>query len=243
MTSSRELSTKSHGEHSNIIAPKAKFIIYSLSELEGLKGPLDLGRFPEEIRIMILEWALVEDAPIDFKIHSRTGHQLGRLAIFRTSKQIYAEAIAVFYRGNRFAIDGTDIELFLSPERVNYTRHLSLHLNHGISITKVFRAIEKCQDLRSLHICLVSLPRFQGRAKCNEERMRTMEFKRPAALEQISTDIYSFSHLKMILEPLRCVLQSILEGGGFEQPLRKSARIGSSTTSESNLSTGESMAK
>jgi hypothetical protein len=59
--SSRELSTRSSGEYSNIITKTAKLIFYSLSELEILKRPLDFGRFPGEIRKMILEWALVED--------------------------------------------------------------------------------------------------------------------------------------------------------------------------------------
>ena len=53
--SSRELSIRSPGEYFNIIAQGTKLIIYSLSKLEILKGPLDFGKFPEEIRRMILE--------------------------------------------------------------------------------------------------------------------------------------------------------------------------------------------
>ena len=172
---------------------------------------------------MILEWTLVQDSPIDFGLHSPTSRQLRRLAIFQTSKQIYAEAAAVFHRQNKFAMDGTNLERFLFPGRANYIGHLSLYLDSDISITKVLRAIERCQYLRSLRICLVSVPRFQGRAKCNEERMRLLTFKRPAALEQINTEIYRFSPLKMILESLRCTLQSILEGGGFKKPLPRSS--------------------
>lgn len=238
MKSSRELSTRSPGEYSNIIAQKAKLIIYSLSELEILKGPLDFGKFPEEIRRMILEWTLVQDSPIDFELHSPTSHRLRKLAIFQTSKQIYAEAVAVFHRQNKFAMDGTNLERFLFPERFNYVRHLSLYLDSDISITNVLRAIERCQDLRSLRICLVSVPRFQGRAKCNEERMRLLRFKRPTALAQISTEVYLSSPLKMILESLRCTLQSILERGGLEKPLRKSSRFDSHSTSKSNGSAG-----
>lgn len=236
MKSSRELSTRSPGEYSNIIAQGTKLIIYSLSELEILKGPLDFGKFPEEIRRMILEWTLVQDSPIDFGLHSPTSHRLERLAIFQTSKQIYAEAVAVFHRQNKFAMDGTNLERFLFPGRANYIRHLSLHLDSDISITKVLRAIERCQDLRSLFICLVSVPRFQGRAKCNEERMRLLTFKRPTALARISTEVYRFSPLEMILEPLCCTLQSILEGGG--KLLRKSSRFDSHSTDKSNGSAG-----
>ncbi|PVH72523.1 hypothetical protein DL98DRAFT_539128 [Cadophora sp. DSE1049] len=206
--------------------------IFYLTELEILKGPLDFGRFPEEIRRMILEWTLVEDSPIDFGLHSSKGHRSTRLAILRTSKQIYTEAVAVFYRQNKFAMDGTNLERFLFPERVNYVRHLSLHLDSGISITKVLGAIESCQDLRSLHICLVSVPRVRGRTKCNEERMRFLTFKRPTALAEISTEVYRFSRLEMILEPLRCTLHSILEGGG--NPSRKSSRLHSCSTNENN---------
>jgi hypothetical protein len=237
MKSSRELSTRSPGEYSNITAQVAKLIIYSLSELEILKGPLDFGKFPEEIRRMILEWTLVQDSPIDFGLHSPTSHRLGRLAIFQTSKQIYTEAVAVFHRQNKFAMDGTHLERFLFPERANYVRHLSLHLDSDISITKVLRAIERCQDLRSLHICLVSVPRFQGRAKCNEKRMRLLRFKRPAVLEQINTEVYRSSPLKMILESLCCILQSILEGGG--KPVRKSSRFDPHSTDKSNGSVGK----
>jgi hypothetical protein len=238
MKNSRELSTRSPGEYSNIITQGAKLIIYSLSELEILKGPLEFGKFPGEIRRMILEWTLVQDSPIDFGLHSPTSHRLGRLAIFQTSKQIYAEAVAVFHRQNTFAMDGTNLERFLFPGRVNYIRHLSLHLDSDISITKVLRAIERCQDLRSLCICLVSVPRFQGRAKCNEERMRLLRFKRPTALAQISTEVYRSSPLKIILESLRCTLQSILERGGSEKPLRKSSRFDSHNTDKSNGSAG-----
>ena len=152
---------------------------------------------------MILEWTLVQDSPINFGVHSPTSHRLRKLAIFQTSKQIYAEAVAVFHRQNKFAMDGTNLERFLFPGRVNYIRHLSLHLDSDISITKVLRAIERCQDLRSLRICLVTVPRFQGRAKCNEERMRLLRFKRPTALAQISTEVYRSSPLKMIVGRLR----------------------------------------
>ena len=241
MRSSQEPNTRSSSEYSNIIPQRVKFIIYSLTGLEILKGPLDFGRFPEEIRRMVLEWTLVEDSPIDFGMHSSKGHRSRRLAIFRTSKQIYTEAVAVFYRQNKFAMDGTNLERFLSPERVNYVRHLSLHLDSDISITRVLRAIERCQDLRSLHICLVSVPRFQGRAKCNEERMRLLKFKRSTALGQISTEVYRSSPLKMILESLRSILQSILEGGGFEKPLRKSSRIDSHSTDKINGPAGKWM--
>lgn len=239
MKSSRELSTRSLGEYSNIVTQGAKLTIYSLSELEILKGPLDFGKFPEEIRRMILEWTLVQDSPIDFGMYSPTSHRLRKLAVFQTSKQIYAEAVAVFHRENKFAMDGTNLERFLFPERVNYVGHLSLHLDSDISITKVLRAIERCQGLRSLRICLVSVPRFQGRAKCNEERMRLLRFKRPIALEQINTEVYRSSPLKMILESLRCILQSILERGGFEKPLRKSSRFDSHSTDKSNGSAGK----
>lgn len=53
--SSRELSIRSSSKCSNIIAKRAKFIIYSLIELEILKEPLDFNRFLEKIRRMILE--------------------------------------------------------------------------------------------------------------------------------------------------------------------------------------------
>jgi hypothetical protein len=209
MKSSRELSTRSPVVYSNITAQVAKLIIYSLSELEILKRPLDFGKFPEEIRGMILEWTLVQDSLIDFGLYSPTSHRLERLAIFQTSKQICAEAVAVFHCQNKFAMDGTNLERFLFPERANYVRYLSLHLDNDTSITKVLRAIERCQDLRSLYICLVSVPRFRGRAKCNEERMRLLRFNRPAVLEQINTEVYRSSPLKMILESLCCILQSI----------------------------------
>jgi hypothetical protein len=113
MKSSRELSTRSPGVYSNITAQVAKLIIYSLSELEILKRPLDFGKFPEEIRGMILEWTLVQDSSIDFGLHSPTSHQLERLAIFQTSKQIHAEAVAMFHCQNKFAMDGTNLERFL----------------------------------------------------------------------------------------------------------------------------------
>jgi hypothetical protein len=188
---------------------------------------------------MILEWTLVQDSPIDFGLHSPTSYRLRRLAIFQTSKQIYAKAVVVFYRQNKFAMDGTNLKRFLFLRRANYIQHLSLHLNNDISITKVLRAIKRCQDLKSLRICLITVPRFQGRAKCNEERIRLLTFKRPTALGQINTEVYRLSPLKMILESLRCILQSILEGGGFEQlqqPSRKSIRIGSFNTGKSDRS-------
>ena len=131
----------------------------------------------------------------------------------------------MFYGQNKFAMNGTNLERFLCPKRVNFVRHLSLQLDGDISITKTLRAIEKCLELRSLHLCLVSVPRFQGRAKCSEERMRLLTFKTPTKLGQISTEVYHSSNLKMILEPYRCILQSILEGGGFENSSRKSSRI------------------
>jgi hypothetical protein len=98
---------------------------------------LDFGKFLEEIRRMILEWTLVQDSLIDFGLYSLTTYQLRKLAIFQTFKQIYAEAVAVFLRQNKFAIDGTNLERFLFPERVNYVQHLSLYLDSDISITKV----------------------------------------------------------------------------------------------------------
>lgn len=133
-------------------------------------------------------------------------------------------------------IDRTNLKYFLIPERANYVRHLSLYLNRDISITKVLRAIKRYQDLRSLYIYLVLVPRFQGRAKCNEERMRLLRFKRPTILEQINTEVFYSSPLKIILESLRCILQSILEGGG--KPVRKSSRFDSSTD-KSNGSAGK----
>jgi hypothetical protein len=76
--------------------------------------------------------------------------------------------------------------------------------------------------------------RFQGRVKYNKERMRLLRFKRPTALAQISTEVYYSSPLKMILELLRCTLQSILKRGGFEKPLQKSSRFDSHSTGKSN---------
>lgn len=238
MKNSWELSTISPRGYSNKIPQGAKFIICSLTELEILKGPLEFGKFPDEIWRMILEWVLVEDAPINFGEHSAVGHRTGRLAIFRTSKKIYQEATAVLHSQNKFAMDGTNVQQFLFPKRANYVRHLFLYLDSDISITKVLRAVEKCQDLRSLGVCLVSVPRFQGRVKCNEERMRFLTFKKPIALGQISTEVYCSSTLKMILEPLRCILQSILEGGRFERPLWKSSRIDLHSIDKSNGSDG-----
>jgi hypothetical protein len=52
----------------------AKLIIYSLSGLESLKGPLRFCNFPTEIRHMILEWVLIEDAQIHFEPYSHVGY-------------------------------------------------------------------------------------------------------------------------------------------------------------------------
>ena len=123
------------------------------------------------------------------------------------------------------------------PGRVNYVRPLSLYLDGDISITKVLRAIERCQDLRSHRICLVTVPRFQGRAKCNEERMGLLRFKRPTALAQIRTEVYRLSPLKKILRSLRCNLLYIKKGG-FGKALRKSSRIDSHIINKSNGSAG-----
>jgi hypothetical protein len=49
----------------------------------------------------------------------------------------------VFYRQNKFAINGTNLERFLFLERVNYIRHLFLDLDSDILITKVLRAIKR----------------------------------------------------------------------------------------------------
>jgi hypothetical protein len=112
----------------------------------------------------------------------------------------------MFYRQNKFAIDGTNLKRFLSLERINYIQYLSLHLDSNISITKVLRAIKRYQDLRSLRICLVSVLRFQGHAKYNEKHMRLLRFKRPTALAQISTEVYRSLSLKTILELLHYTL-------------------------------------
>ena len=179
---------------------------------------------------MVFELVLVMNTPIDFVEGSFTGRRPpGGLAIFRTSKQIYEEAIAVFYSQNKFAMNGTDIERFLSIKRINHVRSLSIHLDSGISINKVLRAIERCQDLRSLHIDLGTLPHVRGLGNGIEERMRSLKFKRPTKLRQISTGVWRFSPPRN-LEPLCCILQNILEEGESVKPLkplRESPRLSS----------------
>ena len=171
---------------------------------------------------MVFELVLVTNTPIDFVENSFTSRRPpGGLAIFRTSKQIYQEAIAVFHSQNEFAMNGTEIERFLSIKRISHVRSLSIHLDGGILANKVLRAIERCQGLRSLHIDLGTLPRVRGPGKDIEERMRSLTFTRPKRLRQISTGVWWLSPLEN-LESFRCILQNILEGDGSEKPLRQS---------------------
>lgn len=195
---------------------------------------------------MIFELVLVTNAPIDFvgDCFISCPPPAG-WALFRTSKQFHREAIAVFHSQNKFAMKGTDLERFLSqnnfamkgtnseqsllPRRIDHVRSLSINLDRGILINEVLQAIERCKDLRSLHIDLSTRPLFRrGSGNGAEECMRSLTFKRPESLGQIST-VWRVSPLEN-LELLCCILQNVLEGGGPEKPskpLRKSPRLSS----------------
>ncbi|KAK4548916.1 hypothetical protein LTR36_008689 [Oleoguttula mirabilis] len=66
-----------------------------------------LNSLPTELRVMVYEHVLSCDKPIAFRqnLHShKRCHQANRSAILRVNRQVYAEAIAVFYDANFVAV-------------------------------------------------------------------------------------------------------------------------------------------
>jgi hypothetical protein len=163
--------------------------LFSTSELELLGAPLDLGRFPEEIRRMIFQWLLVKDIVIDFDPYTVPGRARGKLAILRTSKDIYQETCLIFYGQNKFSMSMYHLEQFIRQTgSIHRVQHLSLSMNWGIYHFECLKLVEGFKSLRSLHISLYRAP---VNRICTPKRLKSMLFSRPARLHRITTAIDS----------------------------------------------------
>lgn len=131
----------------------------SSKQLHQRGRPIDLMKFPKEIRLMIFQFLLVKHNSIEPAKRPRSSRSS---EIFRVRKEIRDEAYKVFYGFNTFKINpmfSNFTSLYFSVTHrlpyLAYLRHVKLCIGWEINIVDIFEWLRHCTGLISLAVRLI----------------------------------------------------------------------------------------